>query len=187
MKKMNVVIIFILISGPLLLVLAGNSFAEDAIPFENDTRETATVLELGSREDSISMMDYFDYYVIEADYIDDYKLMALTVKFIDVPGSGFIEVRTYLSERERDYAYLDRENTSKRFSFDSNRTSHMDLYVEISGYGNYSIQLQGEEGSGQVCWICDLFGMVMIAPLCLTTLLIAAIKRHKRSNGITVG
>ncbi len=148
MRITVIITLVILIFGSCLIIPVENSMAEDSIPFENDTRETATVLGMGSRDDSISLMDYYDYYKIEADLIDLYRVLYLTITFIDVPGSGFIEVRTYLTENERDYAYLDRVNTSKSIAFDSEKTSNMDLYVEISGYGNYSIQLKGEKGRG---------------------------------------
>jgi len=172
-----------LILGASITVLFGDSVAEDTTPFENDTRETATVLEMETIEDSISMMDYYDYYIIEKELIDEYSLVYLTVTFIDVPGSGFIEMRTFIDEYERDYAYLNRENISKRIVFDSNKTLHKDLYVEISGYGNYSIELEGEIVEGEVCWLCDLLGMALVAPFCLISFLIVVIKRSRRSVG----
>ena len=180
---MCVTALLILILGSSLTVLLRHSMAEDTIPFENDTRETATVLEMETIEDSISMMDYYDYYIIEKELIDEYSILYLTITFIDVPGSGFIEMRTFIEEYERDYAYLNRENNTKKIAFDSNKTLHKDLYVEISGYGNYSIQLEGEIVEGEVCWLCDIFGMALIAPFCLISFLIVVIKRSKRSGG----
>jgi hypothetical protein len=183
MRFVNLITSTILICTSLLTIIAGDTMAEDEVPFENDTRETATVLGTGYREDSISMMDYYDYYLIRADSIDNFQLMVLKVTFIDVPGSGFIEMRTYLgeSEGERDYAYLDRENLSKSIAFDSRRIPS-DFYIEISGYGNYSIELKGEKGEGEACFICDLLGMALVAPLGLSTFVLVVVKKSKKSS-----
>ncbi len=69
MSSIKVVTIAVLMTILILTSLAGYSFAEDRVPFENDTKETATVLTLNYMEDSISMMDYFDYYLLESEYI----------------------------------------------------------------------------------------------------------------------
>lgn len=178
MRKVCLITILLLVMTSFLVISADDTNAEDSVLFENDTRETAMKLEMGTREDSISDMDYFDYFIIEEEIIDLYRVMWLKVTFIDVPGSGFIEVRTFLStsDMERDYAYLDRDNMTETIAFDSQKVPQ-DLYVEISGYGNYSIELKGEKGEGQTCWICDIFGMVIIAPLSLGVVSFAVIKK----------
>ncbi|MGA1873898.1 MAG: hypothetical protein ACMUHY_09540, partial [Thermoplasmatota archaeon] len=171
MRMMCVTALLILILGSSLTVLLRHSMAEDTIPFENDTRETATVLEMETIEDSISMMDYYDYYIIEKELIDEYSILYLTITFIDVPGSGFIEMRTFIEEYERDYAYLNRENKTKSIAFDSNKTLHKDLYVELiltpaeaySG-GLYTLEVPVHE----VCPVCGGSGFhdLLTCPEC---------------------
>jgi len=186
-RSVGYIIIAIFVSFSLML-LSSKGSAQDDVPFENDTPETAFVLEIGTRQDSISMLDYFDYYRIGADLIAEYSAMTLTVAFIDVPGSAFIEMRTYIGEDERDHAYLNMTNMAEGIAFDSDRTADSDLLVEISGYGNYSIRLEGT--TGDVCFICDIvpwfcdvcdmFMIALIVPVSIPALAIAAVKGRDR-------